>query len=306
MTKPKLKILPEIAKALKNKRPVVALETTIISHGLPYPDNIDCALTLEKTIRERGAIPATLAVIDGVINIGITEKELKILAIKDENKSIYKISRADLPFIISNKLTGATTVAGTMILAKLAGIKFFATGGIGGVHRFAEKTFDISADLEELAKTDVTVISAGAKAILDIPKTLEYLETKGVPIIGYKTSTFPLFYTSESKYQLNLRADSPEAIADFLKIKEQLGYTCGALIANPVDKSKELSNSYIDAKIKKALNLANKKNIIGKAVTPFLLETLYKLTEGKSLETNLALVINNAKLAADISVAFFK
>ncbi|MBP8017146.1 pseudouridine-5'-phosphate glycosidase [Candidatus Gracilibacteria bacterium] len=301
----KINYTDEIKNALKKQKPVVALETTIISHGLPYPDNIECAKMLEKTVRDNGAIPATLAIIEGVIHIGINEKQLLKLGKKDNDTKIYKVSRADLPFIISNKLNGATTVAGTMILANLAGIKFFATGGIGGVHRFAEQTFDVSADLEELAKTDVTVVSAGAKAILDIPKTLEYLETKGVSIIGYNTETFPLFYTAESEYKLNLHTNDLSEIANFIKIKEKLGYTNGLLVANPVEKKYELKKDYIDEIIKKALDLAEKNKINGKEVTPFLLETIYKLTSGKSLGTNIALVKNNAEVCAKLSCLYY-
>ena len=296
---------PEVKKAISSKKPVVALETTIISHGLPYPDNIECAKLLEKTVREKGAVPATIAIMNGIVNIGITEKQLISLGKKDGSSEIYKVSRADLPFIISQKLNGATTVAGTMLLAHLAGIKFFATGGIGGVHRFAEKTFDISADLEELARTDVTVVSAGAKAILDVPKTLEYLETKGVPIIGYKTKTFPLFYTSQSEYPLNLFSDSLNEISEFIKTKERFGYNCGLLVANPVPVEFELENKYISGIILKALKQADKNKISGKSVTPFLLDAIYKMTSGKSIDTNVALVKNNAAVCAELSCKYF-
>ena len=300
-----IQFTPEVKKAISAKKPVVALETTIISHGLPYPDNIECAKLLEKTVRDNGAVPATIAILNGIIHIGLTEKQLTGIGKKDGSVEIYKVSRADLPFIISQKLNGATTVAGTMLIANLAGIKFFATGGIGGVHRYAEKTFDISADLEELARTNVTVVSAGAKAILDVPKTLEYLETKGVPIIGYKTRTFPLFYTSQSEFPLNLFTDSISEISNFIKTKENLGYSCGLLVANPVPEKFELPDKYISGIILKALKQAEKKKTSGKAVTPFLLDAIYKMTSGKSIETNVALVKNNAEVCAKLSCCYF-
>lgn len=294
---------PEVRRARNRRRPLVALETTIISHGLPYPRNIECALTLEQTVRENGAVPATLAILDGVVRVGLGEPELLRLGKPGAGQRIHKVSRADLPFVIANRLDGATTVAGTMIVAHLAGIRFFATGGIGGVHRGAETTFDISADLEELARTPVTVVSAGAKAILDIPKTLEYLETKGVPVIGYRTDTFPLFYTRRSRHRLNLVANDLAAIASFIRVKEALGYTGGLLVANPVPAADELKASYIDGIIARALRSAAQKKITGKAVTPFLLDAIYRMTEGRSLATNVALVTNNAAVAARLAVA---
>ncbi len=294
-----IEIAEEVKIALQEKRGVVALETTIISHGMPYPENIKMAHTVESIIREQGAVPATIAIIEGKIKIGLTERELEFMA---TDGGIIKASRRDIPIAISNKLSAATTVAGTMICANLAGIKIFATGGIGGVHRGAEKTFDISADLQELAKTNVAVVSAGAKSILDLQLTLEYLETMGVPVIGYKTEEFPAFYTRESGLDVNYRMDSPEEIARMLYYKWTIGIDGGVVIANPIPEKHSMTRDEIESVINEALIEADEKRIRGKELTPFLLERIKEITGGKSLKANLELVYNNASLAAQIAV----
>jgi pseudouridine-5'-phosphate glycosidase len=289
-----LRIAPEV----RNARAVVALESTIIAHGMPYPENLAAARLLEQTVRDAGAVPATIAVIDGAIRVGLTPAELETLA---QAKDVLKLSRADLPYAISSVQIGATTVAATMICAHLAGIRVFATGGIGGVHRGAETTFDISADLEELARTPVAVVSAGAKALLDLPKTLEYLETRGVPVIGYRTSEFPAFWSSQSGLTTPLRMDTPDEIARFLTLKWQISPTGGAVICNPVPQSDEIPASEIRTHIDHAVSEAASANVTGKSVTPFILRRIVELTNGRSLRTNIALAANNARLAAEIA-----
>jgi pseudouridylate synthase len=290
----------EVAKAMKENKPVVALESTIISHGMPYPQNVETAKEVEQLIRENGAAPATIAILDGKIKIGVNEGELEFLG---TNKEIEKVSRRDLPYVIAMKKHGATTVAATMICANMAGIKVFATGGIGGVHRGAERTMDISADLQELAHTNVAVVCAGAKSILDLGLTLEYLETNGVPVIGYGTDILPAFYSSTSPFKVNYRIDTPEEIAKLIATKWELGLNGGMIIANPIPKEEELEESYINSIIEEALKEAEEKQIAGKAVTPFLLDKVKTLTGGKSLEANIALVKNNAALAAKIAAS---
>ena len=293
----------EVKDGLACKRPVVALESTIISHGMPYPQNIETARMLENTVRENGGVPATIAILDGRIRIGITEKELEILG---TSKDIKKASRRDLPSIIALKQNAATTVAATMICANLAGIKFFATGGIGGVHRGASESFDISADLPEFTRTPVMVVCAGAKAILDIPHTMEYLETLGVPVFGYQTDEMPAFYYRNSGVKVPQRFDDPADAAEIFRRSIDLGYKSGILVGNPVPKEYEMDKNAIEAKIDEALEDAKKQGIKGQAVTPYLLQRLYEITGGESLKTNIELVKNNAALCTKIAVAFFK
>lgn len=292
----------EVKHALENNLPVVALETTIVSHGMPYPDNIEMAKTVEQIIRDQGAVPATIGIMDGKIKIGLNEEELEAFATR---KDVEKVSRRDFAYILSSGKIGATTVAATMIAAELAGIKVFATGGIGGVHREGEVTWDVSADLTELAKTNVAVVCAGAKSILDIGRTLEYLETQGVPVVGYKTNTFPSFYARESAFEVDFRMDSPEEVAQMLKTKWELELNGGAIIANPVPEESAMNYEEIESYITKALEEAKTKNITGKDVTPFLLDRIKTLTEGKSLETNIALVYHNAEVAGKIAKALY-
>ncbi|MGX4598160.1 pseudouridine-5'-phosphate glycosidase [Faecalimicrobium sp. JNUCC 81] len=293
-----LQVHPEVQKAVAAGQPVVALESTIISHGMPYPKNIEMAKNVSKIIRDNGAIPATIAIIDGILKVGLTTEEIELLG---TSKNVVKASRRDLPFIISKKLTGATTVATTMILANLAGVKVFATGGIGGVHRGAQETFDISADLQELANTDVAVICAGAKSILDIGLTLEYLETNGVPVIGFGTDEMPAFYTRRSGFGVDYRVDSSMEVAQALKAKWDLNLKGGMVIGNPIPEEFEMDYDTINNAIESALKEAKEKNIGGKKVTPFLLDKVKTITEGKSLEANIELVYNNAKVGAQIA-----
>lgn len=293
-----LSINEEVREALKDKRPVVALESTIISHGMPYPDNIETAIKVEDIIRENGAVPATCAIINGILKVGLTRDEIELLG---KSKDVLKCSRRDIPYAVSRRLNGATTVAGTMILASMAGIEVFVTGGIGGVHYGAEQSFDISADLTELARTNVTVVSAGAKAILDIGKTLEYLETMGVPVIAFGQEEFPAFYTRSSGFKAPYRLDTPEEIASFIKTKRALNLNGGILVGNPVPEEYEADEALIREAIREALKDAEQKMIKGKEVTPFLLTRVAELTKGESLETNMALVKNNAKLGAKIA-----
>ncbi|AMQ20273.1 pseudouridine-5'-phosphate glycosidase [Geobacillus sp. JS12] len=288
----------EVAQAKAEQKPIVALESTIISHGMPYPENVQTAKDVERIIRDRGAVPATIAILNGKIKIGLTEDELEQLG---TSRDVEKVSRRDLPYVVAMKKHGATTVAGTMICAQMAGIRVFATGGIGGVHRGAEQTMDISADLQELSRTNVAVVCAGAKSILDLGLTLEYLETHGVPVIGYQTDVLPAFYSRTSPFRVDYRLDSVEEIAQFLETKWKLGLDGGVVIANPVPKEDELEESYINAIIEQALKEAEKQHITGKSVTPFLLDRVKTLTEGKSLKANIALVKNNAALAADLA-----
>ena len=298
-----LDVHPEVENALNSKLPIVALESTIISHGMPYPENIETALMVEDTVRANKAIPATIAIIKGRLKVGLTNEEIEYLATNDE---VRKISRRDLAIGVSQKLSGSTTVASTMIIANLAKIAVFATGGIGGVHRGAEKTFDISADLEELSKTNVCVVCAGAKAILDIGLTLEYLETKGVPVIGYKTSELPAFYSSKSGFNVDYRIDSAIDIAEILKTKWDLSIKGGVLVANPIPIAFELESVMMNEAINEAIIEANKEKIIGKEITPYLLSKVNEITQGKSLNANIKLIQNNAALAAKIAIHYMK
>ena len=298
-----IEISPEVKKAISEQKPVVALESTIISHGMPYPTNVETAKLLEQTVRENGAIPATIAIINGMIKVGLSSEDLEFFG---TSKDILKASRRDLPYIIGLKKNAATTVAATMICADLAGIKFFATGGIGGVHRGAEKTMDISADLYEFAETDCVVVSAGAKAILDIPLTMEYLETLGVTVLGYGTNEIPAFYYRNSGVSVPGRVDDYQEAAKVVKAKWDMGLKGGLLIGNPVPEEFEMDKAKIEGSIEEALQEAEKNGIIGNKVTPFLLSKLEKITAGKSLETNVALVKNNAKVCAGIAKAYFE
>ncbi len=297
-------IKAEVKDALAKGKPVVALESTIISHGMPYPENVQTALAVEKIIRENGAVPATIAIMNGKLKVGLTENEIDALG--KEGLAVTKTSRRDIPFVLSKKITGATTVASTMIIADIAGIKIFATGGIGGVHRGAESTFDISADLEEFAKTGVTVICAGAKSILDIGLTLEYLETMGVPVIGYRTEELPAFYTRKSGFKVDYRLDSAAEIANAMKIKYSLNLAGGIVVANPIPEKYEMNYDDINNAIQNAVTEAAEKGIKGKESTPFLLAKIKEITSGRSLESNIQLVYNNAKLAAEIAVEYCK
>ena len=289
-----------VAEALAAGRPVVALESTIITHGMPYPDNAAMAKNVEKIIRDGGAVPATIAVMDGRLKIGLSDEEGEALA---KTSGAMKLSRADLGFAVAEKRTGGTTVAATMIAAAIAGIKVFATGGIGGVHKGAEKSFDISADLDELARTPVIVVSAGAKAILDIEKTLEVLETRGVPVVAYGSNVMPAFWSRTSPYKAPLRLDDAAAIAGFFQTRVALGLGGGMLVANPVREKDEIPASVMAGYIAAAQEACEKERISGKEVTPFLLGKLLEITEGTSLKTNIALVENNARLAAKIAAA---
>jgi pseudouridine-5'-phosphate glycosidase len=294
---------PDIENALKNNLPIVALESTIISHGMPYPKNIETALMVEETVRSNNAVPATIAIIKGRLKIGLTEKEIEFLATNDE---IKKISRRDLAVAVSQQLSGSTTVASTMIIAKLANIAVFATGGIGGVHRGAETTLDISADLDELSRTNVCVVCAGVKSILDIGLTLEYLETKGVPVIGYKTSEMPAFYSTKSGFNVDYRIDAATDIAGILKTKWDLSIDGGVLVTNPIPIAFELESSVMNEAINLAIIEADNENITGKKITPYLLSKVNEITKGKSLDANIKLIKNNADLAAKIAVHFSK
>lgn len=292
-------ILPEIEKALLLNLPVVALESTIISHGMPYPKNVETAKMVEKMVRDNGAIPATIAIINGRLKVGLSEDELEYFGKK--GMAITKVSRRDIPFILSQKMDGATTVASTMIIANMAGIKIFATGGIGGVHRGAEISMDISADLQELAKTNVTVVCAGIKSILDLGLTLEYLETQGVAVVGYQTDELPAFFSRKSGLKVDYNLKTPLKIAETIQIKSELKLQGGIIIANPIPLDSEVDFSSIEKIIQKALLEADENNIKGKDITPFLLAKIEKLTKGESLNANIQLVLNNAKLAALIA-----
>jgi pseudouridine-5'-phosphate glycosidase len=294
-----LSISEEVKNALANNQPIVALESTIISHGMPYPENVRTALQAEQIIRENGCVPATIAIIKGKLKVGLTKDEIDYLGQK--GLAVIKTSRRDIPYIVSQDLDGATTVAATMFIASLANIKVFATGGIGGVHRGAEQTFDISTDLEELSQTNVAVVCAGAKSILDLAKTLEYLETKGVPVIGYKTDYLPAFYTSKSPHKVNLRLDNPLDIAKLLTAKWQLGLNGGAVIANPIPTEDEMDEQVINDAIMQALAAMEKAKITGKDTTPYLLAKVKEITGGDSLASNIKLVYNNCRLAALIA-----
>ncbi len=294
-------ISEEIQNSIKGNGPVVALESTIISHGMPFPQNLETALEVERIIRKEGAIPATIAVVEGRIKIGLSNLELEQFA---QGTKTVKVSSRDLPLAISQKQDGGTTVAATMICARMAGISIFVTGGIGGVHRGSEKTMDISGDLMELARTNVAVVCAGIKSILDIPRTLEYLETQGVPVIGYRTDEFPAFYTTTSGYSVQSRINTAEEIARCMKVKWELGLEGGLVIANPVLREDAMDEVFIEEAITKSLKEASEKGIDGKAVTPFLLERISQLTDGESLKTNIALVCNNALVGAKIASAY--
>ena len=296
-----LKISPAVQKALDEGRPVIALESTIISHGMPYPQNLETARMCEAEARKYGVEPATVAVIHGQLCAGLTDEELEYLA--RTGPKVTKASRRDLPILVARKADGATTVAATMIIAAMAGIKVFATGGIGGVHRGAETTMDISADLEELAETPVAVVCAGAKSILDLGLTLEYLETKGVPVLGYRTKTLPAFYTYESDFEVDYRMDSPQEIADAIRAQREMGYPGGMLITNPIPAEYAMPKATIDAAIEQALLEASEQGIKGKATTPFLLARVCELTGGESLKSNIKLVLNNVALASQIAAS---
>ena len=297
-----LDIADEVKAALDAGQPVVALESTIISHGMPWPQNFETALAVEEVIRKKGVVPATVAILDGRLKAGLSKNELETLAQKGQTAT--KASRRDFPRLLAGRGLGATTVAGTMIVASMAGIKVFATGGIGGVHRGAETTWDVSADLQELARTNTAVVCAGAKSILDLEKTLEYLETLGVPVIGYGTSELPAFFTSNSGLYLEERADSPEEVAGMLYAKWAAGLQGGAIIANPIPAQYSMPKEVIDPAIAQAVNEASRTGVKGKALTPFLLKRITELTGGDSLEANIALVKNNASVAADIALAY--
>ena len=291
-----LDIAPEVQQALAEGKPVVALESTIISHGMPYPKNVETALLVEQTIRRNGAVPATIAIIGGRLKAGLSHEEIEHLG--KAGRSVAKASRRDLPALVARGVDGATTVATTMIIAHMAGISIFATGGIGGVHRGAEVTMDISADLEELAQTPVMVVCAGAKSILDLGLTLEYLETKGVPVIGFGTEELPAFYTRKSGFGVDYRVDSPEELAAIFRAQRGLNYKGGMLVTNPIPEEYAMDKAVIDAAIEQALAEAREQGIHGKETTPFLLAKVVELTGGDSLESNIQLVLNNARLAA--------
>ncbi|KAB2336084.1 pseudouridine-5'-phosphate glycosidase [Cytobacillus depressus] len=293
----------EVQEAKKANKPIVALESTIISHGMPYPQNVQTAREVEDIIRKNGAVPATIAILNGKIKIGLSDEELEYLG---QAKDVAKASRRDLAYLVAQKKNGATTVATTMICAELAGIEVFVTGGIGGVHREAETTMDISADLQELAQTNVAVICAGAKSILDIGLTLEYLETHGVPVVGYETDVLPAFYTRTSSFGLHQRVDTAEDAAAIIRTKWELGLNGGLVIANPIPEADALEESFITNVIESALKEAKENNIAGKEVTPFLLGKVKELTEGTSLTANIALVKNNAEVGSRIAVSLQK
>lgn len=296
-----LEIKPEVKKALENGKPVVALESTIIAHGMPWPANVETAVSVEKTVRENGAIPATIAILNGKCHVGLNREQLEYFG---HSKEVLKVSLRDMPFVISKKLYGATTVAATMRIAALAGIRVFVTGGIGGVHRGAETSMDISADLTEMSETSVAVVSAGVKSILDIGRTLEYLETKGIPVVTIGQDEFPSFYSRKSGFASPLRLDTHEEIAALLDTKWKMGLAGSVLIANPVPAEKEIEYDKMEAFIRKAQRAANEKNIRGSKITPFLLEYIAAHTQGESLESNIALICHNAKLGAAVAVAF--
>ncbi|MCI6114209.1 MAG: pseudouridine-5'-phosphate glycosidase [Spirochaetales bacterium] len=299
-----LDISEEVKKALDEKKPIVALESTIISHGMPYPKNVETALRVEEEVRKNGAVPATIAIIGGRLKAGLTKDEIEYFGKK--GTLITKASRRDIPALIARKEDGATTVAATMIIASLAGIDVFATGGIGGVHRGAETTMDISADMDELSKTGVMVVCAGAKAILDLPLTMEYLETKGVNVIGYTTDELPAFYTRKSGLKVVWRCDTPKEIADIWKVQKDIYPGTGLLVTNPIPEEYSMDSEYINKEIDIAIEEMNKLGIKGKETTPYLLDKIQKLTGGESLEANIRLVLNNAMLASKVAVELKK
>lgn len=298
-----IKISPEVKHALENNIPIVALESTIISHGMPYPQNVQTALTVEKIIRENGCVPATIGIIEGTPIVGMNADEIELFG---KTKGICKVSRRDLPIIMSKKLWGATTVSTTMILANMAGIEVFVTGGIGGVHKGAQQTFDISADLQELAHTNVTVVCAGAKAILDLPLTLEYLETQGVPVLGYKSENLAAFYSKDSGLKLDYEMKDEAEIAKAIYYKRQMKLDGGILISNPIPDEYSIDNEYINKFIDDAINEASRLQIKGKDTTPFLLKAIADATQNKSLDANIALIYNNAKVGANIAKEYCK
>lgn len=296
-----LKIHPDIQKALEEKKPIVALESTIISHGMPWPRNVETALSVEDAVMKEGAVPATIAIKDGKCLVGLSKEDIEFFG---KEKDVWKVSLRDMPYVLSKNLPGATTVAATMRIAHLAGIKIFATGGIGGVHRGATATMDISADLTEMAETDVAVVSAGVKSILDIGLTLEYLETMGIPVVTFGQNEFPSFYSQKSGYQSPLRLDTPMEIATLLSKKWQLGLKGTVLVANPIPSDREVPYDLIENHIQRALAEAARQKIIGKNVTPFILKFIADHSQGESLNANIALIHHNASLAAKIAVAF--
>ncbi len=295
---PYLDIAPEVQHALAQQQPVVALESTIISHGMPYPQNVQTALQVEAEVRAHGAVPATIAIVNGRLKAGLSGQDIEQLG--RSGREVVKVSRRDIPFIVAAGATGATTVASTMIIAAMAGIRVFATGGIGGVHRGAQQSFDVSADLQELAQTPVAVVCAGAKSILDLRLTLEYLETHGVPVVGYQTDALPAFFTRDSAFSVDYRLDSPEAIARALHVKWRMALAGGMVIANPIPDAYAMQREAIDAAIEQALQEAQTQGIGGKESTPFLLARVCELTGGDSLASNIQLVLNNARLASAI------
>lgn len=296
-----LDVAPDVASALAEQRPVVALESTIISHGMPYPRNVETALAVQQAVRDNGATPATIAVLGGKLKVGLSEDEISRLG--ERGDDVVKTSRRDLPVIVSTRSDGATTVAATMIIAAMAGIRVFATGGIGGVHRGAEATMDISADLDELARTNVAVVCAGIKSVLDIGRSLEYLETRGVPVLGYGTSELPAFYARSSGHRVDYRVDSAAEVAKIARAKWDIGLDGGIVVANPVPEDHALHNQEIDAVIDQAIDAMDRRGISGKDTTPFLLARIAEETGGRSLDANIALVLNNARLAAEIAAA---
>lgn len=295
-----LQVQPEIREALATQTPVVALESTIISHGMPYPQNVETAWAVEQTVRENGAIPATIAIINGMCRVGLSAQELETFG---KEKNVWKVSLRDMPIVVSKKMLGATTVAATMRIATMAGIKIFATGGTGGVHRGAETSMDVSADLTEMEHTSVAIVSAGVKSILDIGLTLEYLETKGIPVVTIGQNEFPSFYSRKSGFKSPLRLDTATEIADMLKTKWSLGLQGSVLIANPIPDAYEIPAATMETHILQALDAAQKNNVKGKEVTPFLLQYIAEHTKGESLEANIALIKHNAKRGAEIAVA---
>ncbi|MEO7108223.1 MAG: pseudouridine-5'-phosphate glycosidase [Rhodoferax sp.] len=302
MTNTYLDIHPEVAQALAHNKPVVALESTIISHGMPYPQNVATALQVEAEVRKHGAVPATIAIINGRLKAGLTEAEIELLG--TTGRDVTKVSRRDIPFIVAAGATGATTVASTMVIAAMAGIRVFATGGIGGVHRGAETSFDVSADLQELAQTSVAVVCAGAKSILDLRLTQEYLETHGVPVVGYQTPWLPAFFTRDSAFKVDYQLDTPQAIAEVMHAKWAMGLRGGMVVANPIPEAYAMSRSAIDAAVDQALQELKAQGIGGKESTPFLLARVCDLTGGDSLAANIQLVLNNARLGAAVALAY--
>ncbi|MCB9284944.1 MAG: pseudouridine-5'-phosphate glycosidase [Lewinellaceae bacterium] len=296
-------LLPEIASALRQNKPVVALESTIITHGMPYPRNVETAVRVENAVRENGAVPATIALVGGAIKVGLTPDEIDYLG--RQGQRVHKTSRRDIGYVAARQLDGATTVAATMLIAHMAGIRIFATGGIGGVHRDAPNSFDISADLRELSQTPVAVVCAGAKSILDLPLTLEYLETAGVPVVGYQTTEFPAFFSRTSGLNLEMSAQTPAELSAILKNHWQLPHPSGIVIANPIPEAEALEYGKMESVIEKALEIATTRKISGKDLTPFLLAEIERQTDGASLRANIQLVLHNARLAAEIAGAFF-